>query len=258
MTGTSAYFVSDAHLGDNLPYPERRQQYLINFFERIAADASHLFILGDLFDFWIEYRHGVRPDFFPILHALKNLVTAGIRIDYVSGNHDFALGDFLSEKIGIAIHPDHLACKIQGRRLYLVHGDGLIKADTGYHLLKWLLRNRHLQNLFKLLPPDMGIPLATSVSMASRRRNHKKRRTFTYRDYRPVAWNIARQGYDMVLMGHTHQPELLLNGDRVYCNLGDWIGHYTYARLKAGELNLLRYRSEDPPEPMPAKIVMEG
>ena len=255
MTTTSAYFISDAHLGDNLPYPAQRQQYLINFLDQIAADASHLFILGDLFDFWIEYRHGVRPDFFPILHALKNLVAAGVKIDYISGNHDFALGSFLGDKIGIDIHSDHLTCTLQERRLYLVHGDGLIKADTGYHLLKWLLRNRYLQSLFKLLPPDMGIPLATSVSMASRRRNHKKKRTFTYRDYRPVAWNIARQGFDMVLMGHTHQPELLQHGNWFYCNLGDWIGHYSYARLNGGNLDLFRFRPDGSPEPMAVQRV---
>ncbi len=171
MTSDAAYFISDAHLGDQLPYPPQRQADLVDFLSSVGNEMTHLYILGDLFDFWIEYRHGIRPDFFPILHCFRTLVEKGVQVEYVCGNHDFSFGPFLTDKIGIRIHDEPITVKLQGRQLHLVHGDGIIQNDVSQRLLKKLLRNRLLHNCYYLLHPTLGVGLGESISMASRRRS---------------------------------------------------------------------------------------
>jgi len=243
MNRDTVYFVSDAHLGDQLPYPPRRQADLVNFLASVGNRISHLFILGDLFDFWIEYRHAIRPDFFPILHCLRTLVEKGVRVEYVCGNHDFSFGPFLTDKIGIRIHKDPVTVNLQGRHIHLVHGDGLIQSDVSQRFLRKLLRNRYLHKFYYLLHPTLGVGLAQSISMASRRRSGQRKQKYRHTDYRAVAKTLLNH-HDMVLMGHTHHPELIQWDDKVYCNTGDWVKHFTCARLLDGRLELFQYQHQ--------------
>lgn len=251
MTPDAVYFISDAHLGDQLPYPPNRQTDLINFLTSVNDHMTHLYILGDLFDFWIEYRHAIRPDFFPILHCFRTLVEKGVQVEYVCGNHDFSFGPFLTDKIGIRIHDDPITVNLQGRQIHLVHGDGVIQSDVSQRLLIKLLRNRYLHQLYYLLHPTLGVGLAQSISMASRRRSSQHKPKYNYTDYRTVAKTLLRQ-HDMVLMGHTHHPELFPWDDGVYCNTGDWVKHFTYARLQDGRLELFQYQPNGKPIPIEA------
>ncbi len=132
------------------------------------------------------------------------------------------------------------------KKLYLCHGDGLIEADRAYRLLKSLLRNPVLQASYRLLHPSIGFRMGLFFSKLSRRLKGKKPPKFGYGAYRHAAWAIARQGYHMVIMGHTHHPEIVHYQGKVYCNTGDWIKSFTYATLESGTLRLWRYRPNQP------------
>ena len=153
---TITYFVSDAHLGINMPGHNDREARLLSFFDEIAASAETLYIVGDLFDFWIEYKYSIRPDYFHVVNRLRLLVENGTQVHYLAGNHDFALGPFLGETLGLLIHPDHFETVIQGKRVHLFHGDGLFKRDVGYRFLRRILRNQTFQKMYKILHPELS------------------------------------------------------------------------------------------------------
>ncbi|HUI91579.1 MAG TPA: UDP-2,3-diacylglucosamine diphosphatase [Chitinivibrionales bacterium] len=240
---SACYFVSDAHLGISLSGHDGRQAHLLSFFDSFLADADALYIVGDLFDFWIEYRCAVRPDYFPVVCKLFSLVKSGVRVHYLAGNHDFALGPFLTDVVGVAIHHDHFETQIQGKKVHLYHGDGIVKADKGYRVLKKILRNPFNQRLYKLLHPDIGVPLASFFSGSSRKIladwiTEEKRE-----EYRQNARRLLETS-DIVIFGHTHKPEIKKFGDKVYVNTGEWIRRYTYAKMENGEIKLFEWFPE--------------
>ena len=249
MSADTVYFISDAHLGDQLPYPPHRQTDLINFLNSVKDQLTHLYILGDLFDFWVEYRHAIRPDFFPVLHCFRTLVQKGVQVEYICGNHDFSFGPFLTEQIGIRIHTDPITVHLQGRQIHLVHGDGIIPGDVSQRWVRRLLRNRGLNQLYRLLHPTLGVGLAQAISMASRRRNTRRKPRYHYTDYRAEAIKLLHH-HDMVLMGHTHHPELIQWDGKVYCNTGDWVKNFSFARMQDGRLELFRYQASGRPLPI--------
>jgi UDP-2,3-diacylglucosamine hydrolase len=248
MTQDAAYFISDAHLGAKAPDAEEREARLIAFLEDITPKAGKLFIMGDLFDFWIEYTHAIRPDYFHVLYELRRLKKQGIEIHYLAGNHDFALGAFLSERLGIAVHPSGcLNLVLQGKRVFLSHGDGLMPSDHGYRVLKKILRNPLCQGIYKLLHPNWGVPLAEVFSRTSRDQINFRSRESERNAYRQVAKDMLKQGPDIVVFGHTHYPEMRDWKGKIYCNTGDWIRHFTYAVMESGEIRLKKFGSDDPP-----------
>jgi len=251
-----AYFISDAHLGIQLKGCEEREKHLVSFLQEIRNSASHLFIVGDLFDFWIEYKHAIRPEYFSILHELKQLIDNGVSVSYLAGNHDFALGSFLKQTIGLNISPAHLDLTVQGKNIHLCHGDGVLKSDVAYRFWRRVLRNPVNQMVYKLLHPNIGIPFATLFSGSSRYFQLKKYTKEKRMEYLSVAMSYLDKGADIIIMGHTHYPEIYDIGGKTYCNVGEWMRQYTYARLKKGRLSLLQYLPSQSPleiEPLPVK-----
>jgi UDP-2,3-diacylglucosamine hydrolase len=238
------FFVSDAHLGAPIPGKERRETDLFSFFESLRHSAQALYIVGDLFDFWIDYPHAIRPDYFDALYWIKQLIESGVDVHYMAGNHDFALGRFLSDRLGVTIHQNHYEAVLQSRRVHIYHGDGVIASDWGYRLLRKILRNTFNQRLYKLLHPDLGIPLAHFCSMSSRKYLRVHASPDKLDEYRKAAAKIISRGNDIVVFGHTHSPELTTVGAGIYCNTGEWIRRYTYARLENGMLSLHEYLPE--------------
>jgi UDP-2,3-diacylglucosamine hydrolase len=246
MMPDAVYFISDAHLGAKAPDAEEREARLIAFFDDISQKATRLFITGDLFDFWIEYRHAIRPDYFHVLYALRRLIKLGVEIHYLAGNHDFALGSFLNETIGISVYPSgFMNIQLQGKNLYICHGDGLMPSDHGYRVLKKILRNPLCQRIYKMLHPDWGIPLAEVFSRTSRDQIRFRSQESERNAYRLVAKNILMQGPDIVVFGHTHYPEMLSWNGKFYCNTGDWIRHFSYAVMENGKICLKKYGADD-------------
>jgi len=236
-----AYFISDVHLG--LETPEReaaKQKRLLDFFNRTADDASALFILGDLFDAWIEYRTVIPKGFHRILAKLHDLTDAGVKVHYLVGNHDFWTRDYFSRELGINLHLDSFDITLDGRKVHLHHGDGLDPRDHGSRFLRRVLRNRLCIWLFSWLHPDLGVALARSSSKSSR--SYTTAKDFGGRDgMRVYAAGLLANGTDIVIMGHRHVSHLERIGEGTYVNLGDWITHNTYAVLADGEISLLEW-----------------
>jgi len=244
-----AYFISDAHLGARIPGGEGREEALISFLRETVSGAEYLFILGDLFDFWIEYRTAIRPDYFRVLHALRSLIENGTTVHYCMGNHDFALGPFMSSNLGLHLHPGEFGIRLQGRRLRLLHGEGIRKEDIANRILRRLLRNHLTQNIYKTLHPALGVSLGSKISGWSRRCNRVDRREKVLEKYRRIAREYLERGDDIVVFGHTHVAELEHFASGIYCNTGSWIRSYPFARLQDGELTLWLYREGEPPLP---------
>ena len=239
--GAAVYFVSDAHFGaDPDPVEAVRRERFHDFLRSLPGRAQSLYIIGDLFDFWFEYGTAIPRRPFATLAVLDQLRRAGIEIHYLNGNHDFWLGPFLSQELGIVTHDHAVTLATQGRRLWLHHGDGLVGGDLGYRMLKAVIRHPASIALYRLIHPDLGIPLARLVSHGSRR-SRPNRRFDPDRLWREVAMPRFAEGYDGVLIGHFHQVLERREGSNEFLVLGDWIDHFTYARLEDGALTLERW-----------------
>jgi UDP-2,3-diacylglucosamine hydrolase len=237
-----SFFFSDAHLGTRKSKSEReRQNKVLEFLDHVASEGKELFIVGDLFDFWFEYRSVIPRGYSHILTALIRLRTIGIEIHYIAGNHDFWMRDFLTTELDIPIHFDFLDYFLNGKRFFIQHGDGISKKDVGYRMLKKIFRNKFNIFLYSLLHPDIGIPLAKAISSISRQHSGHKENPPEDSDYLDTATKRFSEGYDCVILGHLHQPYIKKMGGKTYVNLGDWITHFTYAVFDGEELQLLKW-----------------
>jgi UDP-2,3-diacylglucosamine hydrolase len=232
------YFISDAHLGSqNLKKEKLKEEKFFSFLERVKKEGEHLYIVGDLFEFWFEYKKAIPKEHFSVLAELRKLIDQGIKINYLPGNHDFWLGDFFAKEVGIKILHEFTEVTHQSKRIFITHGDGLAKNDWGYRVLKRILRNRVNIWLYRKIPPDLGIPLAKLVAQSSRDYTDKREDDFL-EDYRVFAQDKIKQGFDAVIMGHTHHPEIMNYENGVYLNLGDWFKNFSFGKLKEGRFYL--------------------
>lgn len=238
MHAGTVVFLSDAHLGaESREREASREARLHSFLGALPGRASSLVIVGDLFDFWFEYRTAIPRRAFATLAVLQRLREAGIDIQYLNGNHDFWLGEFMRESLGIRTTDQPVVIEQQGRRLWVHHGDGLVGGDLGYRVLKRVIRSPLSIGLYRWLHPDLGIPLAHAVSRWSRRsRGHGPLRA--ERLWREIAEPRFAEGYDGVLVGHFHHVHEQREDGREFFVLGDWIDHFTYAELEDGKLSL--------------------
>jgi UDP-2,3-diacylglucosamine hydrolase len=234
----AVYFFADAHLGtDSRAREAAREARLHDFLTSLVGRASALYIVGDLFDFWFEYRTAIPRRHFGTLAALRRLREAGVAITYLNGNHDFWLGPFLRDDLGVVTHDGALALSLMGHRIWLHHGDGLGGGDLGYRLLKRVLRSPTSIALYGLLHPDLGIPLAHVISRWSRH-SRGDRPLDGDRVWREIAAPRFAEGFDTVMIGHFHHAWERREGDRAAFMLGDWIEDFTYVVLRDGEFAL--------------------
>lgn len=239
----AVYFVSDAHFGLDADERERIARFR-EFVAHVRANASDLYIVGDMFDFWVEYKCAVRPDYFPILYELRGLVDSGVRVCYVAGNHDFALGGFLEKHVGLTLRSGCLDVELQGRRVHISHGHRVGRGVL-QRLVDALLRNRVLQRLYRLIHPNIGVRLGAFVSARSK----MKQRAVgvppaALEKYRRAARARLRSGKsDLVVFAHTHYGEVLRFNEGEYCNTGSWMDRYDYAVLRGGKIVLMKWES---------------
>ncbi|MFH2055316.1 MAG: UDP-2,3-diacylglucosamine diphosphatase [bacterium] len=234
------YFLSDFHLGEGDAATEARKlERFKEFISRSRADLEHLVLLGDLFDFWFEYRHLIPKRNLQLLFLLRDLLASGVPITYVTGNHDHWIGDFLSVELGIEVVGDRLELDTGAGKILAMHGDGLAKSDWKYRLLKKVLRNRVCIALYKLLPPSLAYWLAYGAAQSSRRHTAKRPRDRFLEEYREYGRQMLAGDYCAFICGHTHHPELLRFGEKYFLNTGDWISHFSYIRFADGEFQLL-------------------
>ncbi len=240
-SGDVAYFISDAHLGT----PDHsssllREKRLTEFLDSIKGKATDLFILGDLFDFWFEYKHVVPRGFTRILGKLAELTDRGIRVHYFSGNHDIWLFSYLQEETGVVLYDRPTAMTIGGRHFFMAHGDGLDESDHAFRFFKWMFTNRLLQWAFARLHPNLAFRIARSWSRHSRIRNGED--PFRAEEEPIVRYSrqhLQDQGYDFLIFGHRHTPvDYPLTPHTRLIILGDWIKHCTYGVFSNGNFYL--------------------
>jgi len=235
------YFISDAHLGMvHYKHPREQEDAVLNFFGQTAKDATEIFIVGDLFDSWIEYRQVVQKGHYRILAKIYELTKSGIIITYLGGNHDFWRSSYFKDEFGIEISHKPLERQIEGKRFYLHHGDGLAYNDTGYKILKKVLRNKVSQFLYSLIHPDIGVWLAKKTS--SRSREFTSQKDYSHADgLKDFAFKKIDEGLDFVIMGHRHKPVMEEYNKGYYINLGDWFRSFSYGIFRDGKFSLRKF-----------------
>ena len=199
------------------------------------AEFDHAIILGDLFDFWFEYRHVIFSGYFDVLRAFADLQDRGMSFDLVCGNHDFWAGKFLQGQLGFTIYRGRYLCSLGDKRVLFVHGDGTNPSDYGYRAFKFVARSPLVVRLFRNLHPDWAMALAQRVSHSSRRLLSpddpgQSREVEAMRKF--ASGLLAKGEADVVFCGHTHYPDEeefpTPNGMGTYINTGDWMHDRTY------------------------------
>ncbi len=237
------YFISDSHFG---LYPAEksvlRERLMVNWLDTIKHEIAELYMLGDIFDFWHEYRHVVPRGFTRFLGKLAELADLGVKLHYFTGNHDIWVYDYLPAEIGLTVYRHHITRELNGKVFFIGHGDGIGPGDHSYKLMKWGFNNKVLQWLFARIHPNASMAFGKRWSKSSR--YAKGIIADPYRgDDREIQVIFAhetlkKEHFDYFVFGHRHMPfDVHVGGSRVI-NLGDWISHFTYAVWNGEELEL--------------------
>lgn len=241
------FFASDFHLGLGTPEENRvREQRIIRWLDIIEPEAERLYLLGDLFDYWFEYKQVVPRGHVRFLGRLAQMVDRGIPVHIFSGNHDVWMFDYLEKELGATVHHQPLTIEHSHKLFLLGHGDGLGPGDHGYKFIKKIFRAPINQWLFARLHPNLALSLMRRFSKTSRE-SQEEDLQFLGAD---TEWlvqyaerKITERPYDFLLFGHRHLPidHLLSNKTSRYINCGDWINHNTYVVFDGTELELKKY-----------------
>lgn len=243
------YFLSDFHLGaPNYESSLLREKKIVDFLNSIQHTAQEIFIVGDMFDFWYEYKNVVPKGYVRLLGKLAELSDSGIAIHFFVGNHDMWMSGYFEKELNIPVYYQPQVFERFGKKLYIGHGDGLGPGDSGYKFLKKVFRNPVCQWLFGFLHPSIGIGLANYFSQKSRNKTGSSDEIFLGED---KEWLVVfcknillQQHYDYFVFGHRHLPLYInLNNQSTYINLGDWIKHFTYAVFDGKNFELKKWQN---------------
>jgi len=242
------YFLSDFHLGaPDAASSLIREKKICRFLDSIKANASTIFIVGDLFDFWFEYSTVVPKGYVRILGKLAELTDSGIAVHFFVGNHDMWMKNYFQKELNIPVYFEPKEFVFNNKKILIGHGDGLGPGDAGYKMMKKVFRNPVCQWLFGILPPYFGIGLANYFSRKSRAKTGAVDEVFLGDD---KEWLIIycrdilkKEPFDYFIFGHRHLPiDFSLNDSSRYINLGEWIKYYSYAVLDGETLSLQYYK----------------
>jgi UDP-2,3-diacylglucosamine hydrolase len=230
------YFLADAHLKDP---QDRNYRHLLEFLRSLEEEPCELFLLGDIFEFWMGYRHTLFAPYVPLLEQLRRLRERGTELVFVEGNHDFRMGPYFEETLGCTVLPQGGVVERDGRRIHISHGDLLDAEDTSYRLLRAVLRSAPFYALFRLFPPDWSWEIARWSSRRSRKkRAARERRWHPQELLRRHARQRFAQGAEIVISGHFHHPWQEQGPEGTIIALGDWITQFSYAVLDQGKIIL--------------------
>jgi UDP-2,3-diacylglucosamine hydrolase len=249
MDKTKLYFASDFHLGaPSYTLSREREDRVVAWLDYIKTDAAEVFLMGDIFDFWFEYRTVVPKGYIRLLGKLAELSDAGTKIYFFKGNHDMWVFDYFQKEFKLNVIADELEIERNGKKFFLHHGDGVGKGDAGYKLLKKIFRSKICQWLFARAHPNFGVGLANYWSSKSKlaKRNEKKFEDKELDWIKSFSKELNEQGksYDFFIMGHRHFPlDVKISENCKYINLGEWINFNSYAVFDGQELKLLKWMS---------------
>ena len=245
----NVYFISDAHLGSLATEHRRTQERrLVRFLDDIKHKASAIYMLGDMFDFWYEYRLAVPKGFTRFLGKVSELTDMGIEVHYFIGNHDIWAYSYLEKECGVVLHRTAMTTEIYGSLFYLAHGDGLGDTDRGFRFIRSVFHNRLCQILFSSLHPRWGIDFGLKWARHSRlkRKDGKEEPYRGENNEELVVWTkkYMKTHADITyyIYGHRHiELDLVLSKSARLLILGDWISQFTYAVFDGKDITLKNY-----------------
>lgn len=246
-TGKKIYFASDFHLGaPDAGSSLKRERLVTRWLEEISGDASHIFLVGDVFDFWFEYRRVVPKGFTRLLGKLAELRDRGIGISLFTGNHDMWVDGYFEQELDIPVYQDPVRLLAGPSKILLGHGDGLGPGDRKYKMMKGIFRNPLCRGVFSGLHPSWGIGLAHYLSRKSRETTETETFLGTEREWlvQFSLKTLKEEFFDYFVFGHRHLAlDISLPGGSRYINLGDWIRFNSYCMLDAtGTMELAYYK----------------
>jgi len=211
-----------------------REIKFVKWLDEIKEDAAAIFLLGDLFDFWFEYKHVVPKGFVRTLGKLAEIRDSGIPVYFFVGNHDLWMKDYFQKELNIEVFRKPQEFEFNNKKFLIGHGDGLGPGDQGYKRMKKIFKNPFSQWLYRWLHPDLGVPLGQYFSVKNKAISGEEDIEFQGEEKEWLIQYCRRKleskHYDYLIFGHRHLPlEIDLNGNSTYINLGDWINFYTYA-----------------------------
>lgn len=241
--GKKIYFISDFHLG--IPTAEislAREKKVIRWLDTVKHDAAHIFIMGDIFDFWFEYKYTVPKGFVRLLGKLAELTDSGLPITFFTGNHDMWMFEYFTRELNIPIYRNPLEILISNKTFLIGHGDGLGPKDASYKFIKKVFTNRFFQWVFSIAPPSLGMGIAQKWSQKSRISNKTIDEQFLGEKewiYKYCQSVESNNHHDFYIFGHRHLPlDMKVSDSSRYVNLGEWVNFYTYAEFDGKELTL--------------------
>ena len=228
------YFASDFHLGvPDATSSLERERKIVSWLESIRKDAHSIYLLGDIFDFWFEYRHVIPKGFIRLQGKLAELRDAGILIHFFTGNHDMWMFDYFPKELGIPVYREPILLRVGNQKLVVGHGDGLGRGETSYKLLKWFFNSKTCQWLFARLHPNLGMSIAKYWSRRSRINNMNREEKFKGEENEYLfVWCREQEQtvhHDFYIFGHRHLSlDLKVGPKSRYINIGEWVHHTTY------------------------------
>lgn len=246
--GKKIYFASDNHLGaPTRNESKEREEKFVKWLDTIKNDAAAIFLLGDSFDFWFEYKTVVPKGYIRTLGKLAEISDLGIPIYFFVGNHDLWMNGYFEEELNIPVFHSPQIFTFNGKKFLIGHGDGLGPGDKGYKRMKKVFTNKFCKWLFRWLHPDIGVRLAQYLSVKNKLISGDEDVTFLGEDNEWLVQyckrKLTQEKYDYFVFGHRHLPlEINLDEHSKYFNLGDWIHYYTYGEFNGNHFQIKEYK----------------
>lgn len=250
MTAKKIFFASDFHLG--APTAEsslEREKKIVRWLDSIKDEAAEIYLLGDVFDFWFEYKRAIPKGFVRLQGKIAELTDQGIPIHWFIGNHDMWIFDYIPKELGVNIIRTEIEREYSGKSFFIGHGDGLGPGDRGYKFIKKVFRNRVCQWFFARLHPNFGIGLANLSSRKSRAYTGENDARFYGEEKEMLIQfcksKLGEKHYDYLIFGHRHLPIIFnLENNAQYINIGDWITYFTYGVFDGENFELKTFEGE--------------
>ena len=245
--GKKIYFSSDNHLGAPTPQQSKpREEKFVRWLDQVKEDAAAIFLLGDLFDFWFEYKHVVPKGFVRVLGKLAEITDSGIPVYFFVGNHDLWMEDYFEKELNIPVYHQPKEFEFNSKIFLIGHGDGLGPGDIGYKRMKKVFTNPFARWLYRWFHPDLGVPLAQYFSVKNKAISGEEDVAYLGEDKEWLVQYCRRKlessHYDYFVFGHRHLPlEIPLKENSTYINLGDWINYYTYGEFDGDQMHLKEF-----------------
>jgi UDP-2,3-diacylglucosamine hydrolase len=251
-TSGKIYFASDMHFGsDAFENPQKAEQRFVHWLDTIQDNAVALYLLGDVFDFWFEYKEVVPRGFTRVLGKIAEMNDAGIEIHFFTGNHDIWVKDYLPQETGVILHREPLRTQIGGKTFYLAHGDALGDSSRSFHLIRWIFHNRLCQILFGALHPRWGVGFGYIWSKHSRKKKLANPAPYFGENKEHLVLYAKEyiQKYadtDYLIFGHRHiLLDLMLSPRSRMMIIGDWLQYFSYAVFDGKGLSLEQFEEEE-------------